>query len=313
MKVDAQSLSNLGTGFKTSFQKGASSVTALYSSVATIIPSSTKSNTYGWLGDIPGMREWVGARVVHGLSTHSYTIDNNKYELTLGVDADDIADDNLGLYTPRFTAMGEAVASHPDELVFGMLKEGFSQTCYDGQNFFDDDHPITVDGEDAVYSNMQAGGNDAWYLLDTSRHLKPLIFQLRQTPEFKIKEDAATSDHVFNNDEYIYGAKGRYNGGYGFYQMAFASKAELSEANVKLARSTMTAQKNDEGRPLGIRPNLIVVGSSNEDKANDLINQERLANGSNNTLYKKFEVLVVPWLDQFPHSTKRQVQVLHVP
>ena len=33
-----------------------------YSSLVTIINSNSQSNTYGWLGKFPQLREWVGTR-----------------------------------------------------------------------------------------------------------------------------------------------------------------------------------------------------------------------------------------------------------
>ena len=46
------------------------------------------------------------------------------------------------------TEMGRASAVHPDELVFALLKNAHATLCYDGQNFFDNDHPVyeKVDG-----------------------------------------------------------------------------------------------------------------------------------------------------------------------
>ncbi len=62
----------------------------------------------------------------------------------------------------------------------------------------------------------------AWFLLCTNRFLKPIIFQKRK----EIKLTALTKDddaNVFLNDEYIWGADGRSNTGYGFWQMAYGS------------------------------------------------------------------------------------------
>lgn len=296
MKIDGMVITDLGTSFKSSYQRGYASKEQLYSRVATIVPSSSGSNTYAWLGDFDGMREWLGARLIKELSKHGYTITNKQFELTIGVKATDIKDDNVGIYTPRFIGMGESAASHPDELVFGLLKSGFEQDCYDGQPFFDHDHPTEVNGTEDVYSNMQDGAGEPWYLLDTSRHLKPLIWQPREAAEFESKEDSSNSDYVFNNDKYLYGIDARYNAGFGFPQMAFASKADLTAANVKLNRSKMTRLKDTKDKPMGIRPNLLVVGTSNEDAADEIVGQ-KMINGSNNPLYGKFEVLVVPWLD----------------
>lgn len=62
----------------------------------------------------------------------------------------------------------------------------------------------------------------AWFLLCTNRFLKPIIFQNRK----KIKMVSLTKDddvNVFLRDEFIWGADGRSNAGYGFWQMAHGS------------------------------------------------------------------------------------------
>ena len=67
-----------------------------YKEFVTIITSNTKSNSYAWLGSFPQMREWIGDRVVNSMKEFAYTIENKKYEATLGIERTDIEDDNLG-------------------------------------------------------------------------------------------------------------------------------------------------------------------------------------------------------------------------
>ena len=44
-----------------------------------------------------------------------------------------------------------------------------ARACYDGQNFFDTDHPVGEQGSQETVSNVQTGAGPAWYLLDTTR------------------------------------------------------------------------------------------------------------------------------------------------
>ncbi|CAH8720526.1 Mu-like prophage major head subunit gpT family protein [Paenibacillus melissococcoides] len=117
--------------------------------VATKVPSTTGEENYKWLGKMPRMREWVGDREIQNLQASDYTIKNKDYELTVGVDRNDIEDDTIGLYNPIVQDMGQSAAAHPDELVFGLLLKGFKEKCYDKQPFFSDKHKI---GE-KVFSN----------------------------------------------------------------------------------------------------------------------------------------------------------------
>lgn len=81
----------------------------------------------------------------------------------------------------------------------------------------------TMQGTAKVLVVPQLAGNDtAWYLLCTSRPLKPLIFQQRKAPKFASKTDEK-DDNVFMEKLFIYGADCRDNVGFGFWQMAYGS------------------------------------------------------------------------------------------
>lgn len=296
MIINSGNLATLFTGFKAAFQRGFSGVSPLWSMVATLVPSGTGSEDYGWLGQIPGMREWIGDRLIHNLKQHGYSIKNKKFELTVGVPEDKVKDDQYGVYAPMMEMMGQSAASHPDELVFALLAAGFTTACFDGQYFFDTDHPVVqADGTTASVSNMQAGAGTPWFLMDTRRPLKPLILQRREEARF-VRKDKPEDDNVFMSGDLVYGVDDRKNVGFGFWQMAFGSKADLDAANFDAAMAAMGAFKGDHGKPLGVMPNLLVVGPSNRAKAKAVVEAERLAGGASNTNFKAVDVLVVPWL-----------------
>lgn len=298
-------LTSLMTGFRREFQAGLDMAESQYGRVASEVPSSTKSNTYGWLGQWPGFREWIGARVVKDMAAHGYEIQNKLWESTVGVKRTDIEDDNLGIYAPMFREMGRATAAHPDELVFGLLKAGDATLCYDGQFFFDVDHPVYPNadgtGTAVLVSNYDSGGaspGPAWYLLDTSRAIKPLIFQRRLAPEFTAMT-RADDEQVFSNDEYRYGVRARHNVGFGFWQMAYMSKAPLTAANFNAAYDAMAQFTADGGRPLGIRPNLLVVPPQLRVDALKVVKSELIVDGGagvTNINRDVVDVLVSPWL-----------------
>lgn len=291
MIVTATALSALNTGFKNDFNTGLTSITPIWDKVATRVPSTRSSNTYGWLGAWPGLREWIGDRVVKSLSESSYQITNKDYESTVGVPRNAIEDDEFGIYGPMMASMAQVAAEHPDTLVFGLLKAGFTTPCYDGQNFFDDEHPV---GKTKV-SNMQAGAGEGWYLLDTRRSLKPLIFQERKKPEF-VPMTALTDEAVFTAKEFRYGVDTRCAAGFGFWQLAFGSKAELTAENYEAAFEAMTSQRNEEGGVLNVRPTIIVVGPGNRARAKKLFDTMLVGGGDTNTLYKDVEIVEAPWV-----------------
>lgn len=271
----------MNKGFNTSFQLGLGSYTSMVAVLATIINSTSSEETYGWLGDIPKLREWIGDRQIKGLSAKGYTIKNRKFESTIEVPRDDIEDDKLGLYGPRIQMLGQSAAQHPDEVLFELINAAFTTLCFDGQNFFDTDHPVGKPGQEASVSNMQAGTGEAWILADMSRPLKPFIFQKRRDYAFTAKEDARTSDHVFMRDSYLYGVDARVSAGFGFWQMAFGSKAPLTSANLRAAYTAMCNFTDDEGRKLNIKPTHLIVGNTNLFAARDILLSETLNNATN--------------------------------
>lgn len=292
-------LSGLRTGFSKAFQDAFAATPTDWEKVATRVPSSSASNTYGWLGQFPALREWVGDRVLKDMAAQAYQVQNKLYEGTVAVKRTDIEDDNVGVYTPLFSEMGRAAKAHADQLVFALLAAGETTTCYDGQNFFDTDHPVypNVDGTGTatLVSNLQAGTGPAWYLLDTSRALKPLIFQERTTPEL----DALTStqdEMVFMSDACRYGVRYRCNAGFGFWQLAYKSKAALDAGNFNAAMAAMMQIKADGGRPLGVKPTTLVVPPSLRADAMALIEAQLTTGGASNPNYKAVEVIVSPWL-----------------
>lgn len=66
---------------------------------------------------------------------------------------------------------------------------------------------------------------EAWFLFCTSMFLKPFIYQERKKIKF-VSLTKETDMNVFLKDEYVYGADGRCNVGYGFPQMAYGSTGE---------------------------------------------------------------------------------------
>lgn len=296
-------ISALKTSFQKHFQDALATAPSTYLQVATVIPSTTASNTYGWLGQFPKLREWIGQRVIKDMAAQGYQITNKLFESTVGVKRTDIEDDNLGVYGPLMQEMGRAAGAHPDELVFALLKAGNANLCYDGQNFFDTDHPVypNVDGTGTAttVSNLFAPAADpgaAWYLLDTSRSLKPLIYQERMKPSFTsmTKED---DEQVFMADEYRYGVRSLCNVGFGFWQLAAMSTEELNQVNFEKVYDAMRNQKADGGRPLDIRPNLLVVPTTLRSKAKEVVGVQRLANGADNPNFELVQVLDTAWLN----------------
>lgn len=304
MSIKAPAVLNAITAqFRKEFQRGLELYEPQWQKIAMEIPSSTKTNTYGFLGKFPKMREWLGPRQILNMQAQGTSITNKTFESTVGVSADDIDDDQVGLYRPMVQLAGESARQLPDEEVFGLLAKGTTTLCYDGQNFFDTDHPVfeKVDGtgSQTTQSNLTVGtDNDAptFYILATNSAIKPFIWQKRQAPEITPQFDPNKSEHVFMENEYLWGVKARGAAGFGFWQLAHrVEKTALTKENVTKIIAKMKQLKTDGGRALNIRPNLILVPTELETAAKEVF-KTKIINGTTNILENELDVLASPYL-----------------
>ncbi|STT58442.1 Mu-like prophage major head subunit gpT [Klebsiella pneumoniae] len=290
----AEILHALSTSLSAAFTKGLSGVKPQYLRIATEVPSGSASNTYGWLSDLPGIKEWVGDRQLALLSQQGYTIPNKTWENSIRVKRENIEDDQIGQYSVIAQAFGQQIAEFPDTLSFQLLVAGFTTLCFDGQNFFDTDHPMAG----GIYSNIVGDGTETgepWFLIDESQVLKPIIYQKRRAFDFKSLDDL-NSEHTFLQNEFLFGVDGRCNVGFGFWQTACASRAPLTTANYEKAVKVLQGMKRDSGSPLGIRPTTLVVGPNNRAAAKKIIDAMLVDGGDSNIYYKDVDIVDTPFI-----------------
>jgi len=297
MIINRQTLELAFKGFKTVYSDAYLAAPSEFEKIAMTVPSVSRDETYAWIGNLPTMREWIGPRVVNNLSAYGFTIANRKFESTVSVSREDIEDDRLGTFKPAFAEMGNMARRHPDELVFSLLASGFTSLCYDGQHFFDTDHPvIDADGVTVTtVANTDGGSGSPWFLLDVSRAVRPIIWQERVKYEFQ-QLTAEDNEEVFRNDRYLYGVRARVNAGFGLWQLAWGSKQTLDASTYASARAAMQGFRADGGRVLGVKPSVLVVPPALEEAALKIVNSEFGAGGETNPWKGTATLIVAPWL-----------------
>jgi phage major head subunit gpT-like protein len=155
--INASVLSTLKTQLSGVFDDAYKSVGVdeqWYKQIAQEVPSNTASVTYYLNQQIPRLREWVGPRIENNIKRNGYTVTNRDFEDTIAVDVNDIEDDNAGLYTTQFEALGRAAAMWPNDLVYAALIAGSTGLCIDGQPFFNGSHPLEIPGAATTQSNL---------------------------------------------------------------------------------------------------------------------------------------------------------------
>lgn len=122
------------------FDNSAKAATPFYPRICTVAPSDGADEKYGFIGNMPGVKEWKGDRKFEQLRAANFEIANKLWENSLLVDKFNIKDDRIGMYGPMMQELAAEAMHHPDELWFEVLLGGETTACFDGQNFFDTDH-----------------------------------------------------------------------------------------------------------------------------------------------------------------------------
>lgn len=198
------------------FQQALQLARPIWTSLATLMPSSTQENRYAWTAQSEGMRKWVGPRLIRSLAQRVHPVANEPYEGTLGMDLIALETDQLGVNAPVIAQWAAAVAMWQDDLVIDAIRQGYTRLCYDGQPMYDTSHPLDVDRPalntfsnyypgtpltaanfDYVYSQMAIRKGEAQRELQTVPTHIIVPPQLAQTAKQILKSDNIAS--VFAN------------------------------------------------------------------------------------------------------------------
>jgi phage major head subunit gpT-like protein len=185
--------------------------------IAMRVPSSSATESFKHLGDIPQLREWVDERHMGKLRVEEINVVNKDYATGIRVDKNDIRDDKLNLVMPRIRQLANRAKQHVAKSMVELLLNGF-----DGTAFPRISNGLSYDG----------------------KFLFSLTHQDGEGPE----------------------------------QPNFFTTA-LSDASYETARVNMQSLQDEEGEPLEVRPNLIIVGPTLERTAREIVEAGIIADG----------------------------------
>lgn len=142
MIINKSNLEAVFLNLKTTFNKAFDAAPALWDKTTMLVPSGSSQNNYNWLSRFPKMRKWVGEKFVKAFEAFNYSIVNDDWEATVEVRRNDLEDDILGIYAPMTQEAGYSAKQLPDEIDADLKNNAFASPCYDGQYFYDVDHPV---------------------------------------------------------------------------------------------------------------------------------------------------------------------------
>lgn len=276
------------------FQQAMLEVPTFWSQIATEVPSVTEQEVYSFLAMIPTMREWLGPRQIQNVAARAFAVPNKQWESTIGIDVNKLKDDQFGMFAALMPMQAQVVAEWRDRELARAIEAATTDLCWDGQPFFDTNHPVNPDNAgagvnvnklvgatydinavdpllpyaaarakmalwvrddgqqmgtmgnlimvhpneekyalqianamltaQAINANSGAGVSNVfsgkvdvlvnpylkvttgrpWYLLCTTRGIKPFIWQARQAPNF-VQRTAVTDENVFKLRQFEYG------------------------------------------------------------------------------------------------------------
>jgi len=246
MEISQGTLTGLFSNFITTFANAYQQTPLWLDKVATVEPSGSAQNVYAWMQRVPAMREWIGPRTINALATYIQTVPNKLFEDTIAIDKITIEDDQYGMYAPHLRLLGEAAKKWPDQTMAACIQAAHSTVCYDGQYFFDTDHPVNK--YDATVLAPDGTAVQSNYLASTA----------------------------------------------------------LTPDNYATARQKMMAWVGEDGKPLGVIPDLLVVPPQLEYTARNLLHGDFIApqtvggntqvGANTNVLKGSAELLVIPEL-----------------
>ncbi|MGL5344845.1 MAG: Mu-like prophage major head subunit gpT family protein [Plesiomonas sp.] len=231
MIINRKNIATFFVAMKKHFENALKRDPGQWEKIAMKVPSGTSTEDYSWLSDFPRMRKWIGEKTVKALAAFKYSITNDDWETTIEVDRNHLEDDQTGQYALKAKSAGRAAADLPNDIVFDLVNDGFKKTCFDGQYFFDADHP-------QASSTMSNKGTKALSCANLAE-----------------------------------------------------AKASFGAGKLQMRRFT-----DSEGRPLSIRPDVLLVPPELEDVANTLMTTDRFEDGKTNIYKGACEVVVEPRL-----------------
>ncbi|OUI98098.1 Mu-like prophage major head subunit gpT family protein [Acetobacter cibinongensis] len=276
MDITSANIAALTTDINTQFNRFLQLAPAVSAPLVMDIPSTSAANFYPNLVDFPGMRKWVGSRVIHRLENDAFVIKNETYENTIAIKREHLEDDLFGIYKPFIAQLGKEASGLRERLIFDLVNNATGIKGMDGQYFFDTDHvTYDEDGKEVTYSNVAElkdgeTAGPAWYLFKCDDPLKPFIYQTRR-PYAITQRTKLTDDNVFFDKEFIWGADGRSAAGCGMWQFAYRSTRPLTIDSLADAMAAMGSQRRSDGQPYGIEPTHLFAPTTLRRTANAVV------------------------------------------
>lgn len=275
---------------------------------AIVTEDTCGSNGYSpfLLGSLGAGRKWVGSRVYARLKSYAVRFQPEKFEKTVEVEADELADNPAFNGAKVADRLMESWSLTDAKELQGILKN--NKAGFDGEPLFGEheyvdqnaDGTIKLDAQGApvvlgTYVNDIAGDQAAWYLASKNS----LVRVTREEPSIVMKGGSAdSSEHTFDEDTLVWGWKARkiYAPGLAFYTVR--SRKALTEATYQEAEDLMATFINDSGELVDNKATHIVVkrGTPAATAAKRIFGRQLVDGGENNIYFGRVQIIEVDYI-----------------
>jgi phage major head subunit gpT-like protein len=141
MIINGAVLDSLRVGFQTTFQNAFSTVDPVWDPFVQRMTTTNDVESFTWMEGVPEVTQWVDDAQFRTFSAQAWQVGHKKWQAGIVVSREDVVDDKLGQILPRINDLANQVRKHPGKLVYNKINTGDVTVCFDGEYFFDDDHP----------------------------------------------------------------------------------------------------------------------------------------------------------------------------
>jgi phage major head subunit gpT-like protein len=148
-------------GITASMTRGHTEQAVVYPALTTEMMVDSESHTYVGVGTVSEPERIAKCEVIPQgeISTDRATLTNQKYALAITFCREDLRRDRTGILEQRARQLGASFAKRKDRDLVALFNDGTTTAIYDGDNFFDDQHPnFTGSGANTANDNESIGG-----------------------------------------------------------------------------------------------------------------------------------------------------------
>jgi len=100
--------------------------------------SVASQEKYGFFGDLPAIKEWIGPKTAGSLKDYDFTIKNKDWYNAVELDRNELEDDQTGLLKAKVEAVVQSLGTWKYDLLTSLIMNATTGLAYDSQPFFSD-------------------------------------------------------------------------------------------------------------------------------------------------------------------------------